>query len=325
MKKLFYSGLTALMMLFAFGSAKAQDLTSPTFTPESGEITPNTRIEFTLPSNLNVADHNGAAFILYVENKSDVTLETTTDILFAAVQEAMGGGIGGYAENGDTYDYEIAVYYSMEDDGSGVMPLKPVTISTESGSVAFRARLAVLGEDEDGDPKVLYSEEMTANYTVAGEAVVVKPTAPSFSLEEGTVDANATLTLSNGYTDMQASLHPMYYVIDGTENDFTSVTNMSAVESSNLQDYTTGDEITISRSMVILAGTAEIDAQSSNIVWSDIVRKEYVVETTPDPEVQKVLAPTFNPRAGEVEAGSKVAIVSNTPDATVYYRQGETG
>lgn len=44
MKKLLYSGLTALMMLFAFGSAKAQDITL-TFSPADGaEVTANTAV-----------------------------------------------------------------------------------------------------------------------------------------------------------------------------------------------------------------------------------------------------------------------------------------
>lgn len=435
MKKLLYSGLTALMMFFAFGSAKAQDeeavtkLTSPTFTPETGAtITPQSTINFTLPADLNVANYMGMAFILYVENKPDVTLESTSDILMAAMQDLMGDGPGGFDGDGDASDdapdYEIAVYMSTEDDGSDVIALKPVTISTESGAVAFRARLAVIGTDDDsGDDIVLYSDQMTADYTVAGEVVVVKPTAPTFSLAEGPVAENAELTLSNGYTGMQVSLHPMYYVIDGSESDFTSVTNMSAVDDSDLEEYTPADEtsagdvILIDRNMTILAATAEIDYGSGNIVWSDIISKSYtiatapVVETTATPtfkvgeetktsyelaadeasvtvtivaadgatvyytldgtepttattatgnsveinsactlkaiakeadknasevasfEVtkaaapveQKVAAPTFDPEAGEVDANTAVTIASTTPEATVYYRKGETG
>ncbi|MDE6630578.1 MAG: hypothetical protein K2K11_04070, partial [Bacteroidales bacterium] len=178
MKRLFKLGLIALMGVCGFvGISRADDpeepttpataaLTTPTFTPATGAtITPNSTIEFTLPSDLNVADYGGAAYILYVENKPDVTLETTPEILSAA----MNSGVGGFAE-GDAADapaYEIAFWVDMSDasDGSDVVNIKPVTISTESGAVAFRARLAVIGTNDAGEDTVLYSEVMTANYT----------------------------------------------------------------------------------------------------------------------------------------------------------------
>ena len=317
MKRLFKLGLIALMGVCGFvGISRADDpetttpataaLTSPTFTPASGEtITPNSTIEFTLPSDLNVADYGGMAFILYVENKPDVTLESTPKIL----SETMNGGIE-FAEGAaaDAPAYEIAMVDMSDDsDGSEVMNMKPVTISTESGAVAFRARLAVIGKDNDGNDIVLYSEEMTANYTVEGEAVVVKPTAPTFSLEAGTVNAKSTLTLSNGYTGMDVSLHPIYYIINGNSTDFTGVANMDAIGASDLKNYTEGDVISIDRSMTILAATAKIDGSSTEgaITWSDIVSKTYVV-----PDV-----PAIDKAAGAYTTDTKITIALGNADS----------
>ena len=205
MKKLTLA-LLSLMLFLGMGTAFAQ-LPTPTFTPRGGmmlptQVTPGQEIEVSF-GDLDLEDngHMGAAFILYsfYDEEPDDTPEFTTTVaeLYGVMQQFMpGGGFGSYtssvksAKAGEAYQY--AFYYEM---GDGPEPLAPITVPEDAGTYWFYARLALIGEDEEGDEIVEYSDMVEDNiYQVEGEAV--KLAMPTFNPGAGAVDPGTTVTIN---------------------------------------------------------------------------------------------------------------------------------
>ena len=92
----------------------------------------------------------------------------------------------------------------------------------------------------------------------------------------------------------------VYYTTDGTEPTTSTTTTGTSVEISN-------------------ACTLKAIAKEEGKDASDVASFEVTKATAP--VVEKVAAPTFNPRAGEVDANTTVTIATTTADAKVYYRK----
>ncbi|MDE5574384.1 MAG: chitobiase/beta-hexosaminidase C-terminal domain-containing protein [Bacteroidales bacterium] len=340
MKKLLYSGLTALMMLFAMvGVVRAQGEEGGGETPATvpapsfanvGTVSVGDALQINWPTT-GLENYYDYRFILYVENdeatelKWDGTMRELQSALYASQTQPGIGGWGLLAEGDDedpvTPAFKIALYDADEEEW-----LPAVSLS-ETGTVKVRARLAVAA---NMNATVELSDEFDATYTVTGKVLTV----PTFYIDNVAVngstmevESGATLTFKNGYEEREdAQYYSILYVVDGTDADFEGLT-METMFNGTVQVYQNEDDaITIDNAQTIKAATAQASMDGS-VTLSEIVTVAFTIAgTTPEPPVaEKVAAPTFDPVAGEVAANATVTIATTTQDATVYYRKGETG
>lgn len=287
---------------------------TPTFTPNRGNVKPGATIAFTLPESLDIeTTYNDMAFILYVENNATVELKSDVATLWNAIAGGTGGEPMAEGAEGDETEPSATLPFKVGMYREGEWAI-PVSLSADaSGAVVLRAVLAVSEDMET----LLYSNEMTATYTVEGEAV--KPTAPTFYVDGEAVEAaaaeiaaDAVVTLQNGYEEdeAEARLNPIYYKLNGTDADFeiSDATVLTAEGFDALTIYNAGSEIAIDEDMTIKAATAHIDAIAKTVTWSDITTVAFTVTGgDTDPELPETVAkPTFSVAAGPVDKGTKL-------------------
>ena len=194
MKKLTLA-LLSLMLFLGMGTAFAQTLPTPTFTPSSGStqptsVAPGEEITFTLSKDL--WDDYGMVYILYtfLDEMDEPELEATSDELTAWGNYIM-GDVGGFAspKAGDkpNTDYEATL---VMDDGEGeAMFTLPITVPEDAeGYLFFYARLAA-----EGNGSVEYSNIVSAIYSVESEVEMV---APTFNPAAGAVEPGTTVTIN---------------------------------------------------------------------------------------------------------------------------------
>ncbi|MDE6514427.1 MAG: chitobiase/beta-hexosaminidase C-terminal domain-containing protein, partial [Bacteroidales bacterium] len=193
MKKLTWA-LLSLMLFLGMGTAFAQDLPKPTFTPAQEKfdipsVTPGQEIVFTLDATIDPDDYMmGGIFILYnfyeygEEPDDEPEYTTSTSDLNAWMGYLNEGG------NKPATDYEVGMISSTGTDFKVTVP------ADASGYYYFYARLAGINEDMDME----YSAVLSSMYNVEGEApVVTKPDMPTFSPATGTqVDPGTTVTIA---------------------------------------------------------------------------------------------------------------------------------
>ena len=304
MKKLTLA-LLSLMLFLGMGTAFAQTLPTPAFTPASGEtVAPGKVINFTIPDEVLDGPYLGV-IIMYTEDAS-ATLEATSAELMAAAQADAGFGIMADGDGGASprlwkaamYDVENEVWWSM------------VSVSAEAtGTVTLRMRLAA--PPYSGD--VLYSDEMTATYTIAsGE--VARPDAPTFSPAGGAVPAGTPIQILGG---MPAAFQIPYYVVNGSDADFNlTFEQWSALpENAALKPYYTAedDAPTVNEAMTLKAAIAQLNVGEQTLVWSEITTATYTVaDETP---VVKPAAPVFNPNGGTVTLDQPISLTAASADA----------
>ena len=284
MKKLLYSGLTALMMLFAIGFANAENAkVKVELNPTTWKIGNATAVpQFTVTITQATTEEDGEA------KEADLALGTEAGNVAVKVTLTNGSNTANQIITSATAALETA---SLTEAGDWALTYE--FVKGEDQNVAF----------ENVDVDASSTNELTVE--AADPAPAEKTTTPTFKVGEDTKTSYELAVDEEKVTvTIVADGATVYYTTDGTEPTTSTTTTGTSVEISNA---------------CILKAIAKEDGKDA----SDVASFEVTKATAP--VVEKVAAPTFNPRAGEVEAGSKVAIVSNTPDATVYYRQGETG
>ena len=317
MKKLTLA-LLSLMLFLAMGTAFAQTLPTPAFTPASGAtVAPGTVINFTIPAGITDDDYFGA-IIMYTEDAS-APLEATSDELLAAAMEDAGISYGATADgDGESsprlwktamYDLERGMWWSM------------VSVSAEAtGTVTLRMRLAA--PPYKGD--VLYSDEMSATYTIASGAVA-RPDAPTFSPAGGAVPAGTPIQILGG---VPAAFQIPYYIVNGSDADFNlTFEQLSALpENAALKPYYTAedDAPTVNEAMTLKAAIAQLNPTEQTLVWSEITTATFTVTGGEEPEpTNDVPVPVFNPDGGEILDGTPILLTNGTEsDATpkpIYY------
>ena len=306
MKKLTLA-LLSLMLFLGMGTAFAQTLPTPAFTPASGAtVAPGTVINFTIPAGITDDDYFGA-IIMYTEDAS-APLEATSDELLAAAMEDAGISYGATADgDGESsprlwktamYDLERGMWWSM------------VSVSAEAtGTVTLRMRLAA--PPYKGD--VLYSDEMSATYTIASGAVA-RPDAPTFSPAGGAVPAGTPIQILGG---VPAAFQIPYYIVNGSDADFNlTFEQLSALpENAALKPYYTAedDAPTVNEAMTLKAAIAQLNVGEQTLVWSEITTATYTVaDETP---VVKPAAPVFNPNGGTVTLDQPISLTAASADA----------
>ena len=318
MKKLTLA-LLSLMLFLGMGTAFAQTLPTPTFTPRGGmmsptQVTPGQEIEVSF-GDLDLEDngHMGMAFILYsfYDEEPDKTPEFTTTVeeLYAVMQSfAPGGGFGSYtssvksAKAGEAYQY--AFYWDM---GDGPAPVAPVTVPEDAGTYWFYARLALIGEDEEGDEIVEYSDMVEDFiYQVAGEAAALPM--PTFSPAAGEVDPGTKITIT-----ADEGLY-IYYVVNGSDDDLS----LNAILAGKAKDYDISP-ITINRDQTIKAVSVKVGAMGPSAV-SEVATAVYTVtgEATNIPKL------TLNPTGVISVNGSTVFSCALDPQ-TYTHSSGKLG
>ncbi|MBD5396812.1 T9SS type A sorting domain-containing protein [bacterium] len=318
MKKLFYSGLMALTMLFAMpGVVRAEDeggatttVSAPSFT-NAGAVVTGEALKIEWPEGLE--SYHDYRFIIYVEN--DETTELKWDGTLMELSAAMRTD-GPSTDLDDDDDepaveapaFKIAMYDADEEEW-----MKPVTLSS-TGTVKVRARMAVA---ENQNSKVELSEEFDAIYTVT-ERVITTPTfyvgneAVAGNTME--VESGATLTFKHGYeTEEDAQYYTVLYVVDGTDEDFEDLTGVK------VQMYTGEDDaITIEKAQTIKAVTANM---GGDISLSEIVTVAFTIKSeTPDPATPGVFTFTPAPSETAMDAGTKITVVYSDATRDIYYQ-----
>ncbi|MCM1531088.1 MAG: chitobiase/beta-hexosaminidase C-terminal domain-containing protein [Ruminococcus flavefaciens] len=329
MKKLLFWGLTTLTMLLSmFGPVRAQGtetpetpvtLSTPSF-KNPGNVQAGAALEIAWPEDFDNEwkEKNllGMAFILYVENDDDVTLELSGDD--ANVESLQSVAMMGGA------DFKVGYYDVDEEEWYA-----PITLSG-TGEVKVRARLAASASMTD---ELVYSDEFTATYTVTAAP---KPNAPTFyvagvKVEASTmeVEGGAEVSFVTGYEETEKAQNIMvFYAIDGSDADFEDINVYDLYDGTlSIKMYDPEvEKVTIEEDQTIKAATAEMNGMT--IVLSDIVTVAFTVKAV-EVEPGDVPAPVFSPDGGAVESGAKVLLTNGTENGSaplpIYYNLKTTG
>ncbi|MDE6440445.1 MAG: hypothetical protein K2K51_05430, partial [Bacteroidales bacterium] len=282
MKKLTMA-LLSLMLFLGMGTAFAQSVQKPTFTPADGSrnVAPGTKINITLPAAVKADiddDEYIAGVVLYVENDDAVVLSSNTATLSAIVQEAFGVSTGPLeGEEGEVTEagFKAAVYTS------GMWMTNVIVSKNASGPTKIRMRLALVPYGGDLE----YSEEFTANYTVDAGAEA-KPMAPTFTLNGN------KLSMENGY-DEDDPFHMLCYKV-GADADFEDL-NVST-----MYNYQYTAPITYTKGQTVKAVTVEMAVvEGAPVLTLSDVSTFFEADPLPAPSFANV---------GEVEQGAALEI-----------------
>ena len=310
MKKLFYSGLMALTMLFAIpGVVRADDgdastVPTPTFTPTSGStVAPGDVIDFTLPTEY-ASDQSLMVCVLYTFDASasfeEFTYDYINDLMGDMAPASLTGmnitmWFGGASVSDDEDEEEVGM--------SGAWTPTIQIPADASGTLTMRAHMVVI----DAEENVTASEMVTATYTVEGEAAPVVIEAPTFDPADGTAVTAGTevsVVYSGEKVDWTANAtFAVLYVLNNPDFDFSQYKNYDTDVPGNVVYQ---DPIAITQNTTITAITVKYDMDSEDIIgWSEKVSASYTVK--PEEPAEGVFTITPGPQA-LVSVGEKIEI-----------------
>ena len=290
MKKLTLA-LLSLMLFLGMGTAFAQTLPTPTFTPGGNGSTgvsaaPGQTITFTMPDDFDIDEYATSMILLCYGFDVDGQLKPSMSEIQNWIYYFQSEG----QLSKPSASYEVVAY-----DGNGSTIV--VTIPEDaSGMVEFTARLAGI-TDEDGE--AVYSDLMDASYIVQGE--VVKPAMPTFSPASGEVEPATKVSISS-----DASM--IWYCINGEDADLT------------LEGYSSGKCQIYEKSIEIYQGqtikAVSVVGQQPPFSFSDVATATYTVKGG-DVERTDIPKLTLSPAAVTVPAAGQ-AVFSCTVDPQEY-------
>ncbi|MDE5763299.1 MAG: chitobiase/beta-hexosaminidase C-terminal domain-containing protein, partial [Bacteroidales bacterium] len=262
---------------------------APTFTPDGGEIASGVKITLT-----NGTENGATPLKIYYnfnnDNGASITKFTTQEALTKEVNMQYTATVFLYADTG-------------------------IKITEAKNIQALTANV-----NEDG--VITWSDVTMKAFTIA--IAPEPPVAPVFNPDGGEVTVGAKVILTNG-TESDATPKPIYYNIKNTgsaefdvvktQTQLTSAVNNIAKK---LILYPAGG-IEITKATSINAATADIDADG-NVTWSEVITKNFTIGAA----TATLVAPTFNPDGGEVEADEEITLTTTTTGAKIYYIDAAT-
>ena len=198
--------------------------------------------------------------------------------------------------------------------------------ATSAGTMTIKAAAVNVDNDEK---VVAWSPIRTGQYTV-----VARPTAPTFNPDGGEITESTQITLTNG-TESDETPLKIYYAKKGQATVFDGVKNVSSLNSALKEGsfqklWLYEGPLTTDKDTTIHAATAMVvgEGNYATVIWSEPVTRRFTIEgsgSTPTPgEDVELVAPTFTPDGGEVEAEQDITISTTTEGAEIYYGQGST-
>ncbi|MDE5606597.1 MAG: chitobiase/beta-hexosaminidase C-terminal domain-containing protein, partial [Bacteroidales bacterium] len=257
---------------------------APTFNPDGGEVEDGTAILLT-----NGTESDATPMPIYYNYKTakDLTdIKTTADLDQANRQMAS-------LSNAKLYT------------SAGIQIKKDQTINAATADI-------------DANGNVIWSAVTTKSFTYK-EPEVVKPEAPVFTPDGGTVAPGQKITLT------QADGEDIYYCLNGGESNFEmweyAEDLVTAEQAGSLTLYSASEGITLTENATVWAAAVQFNNdEDETITWSDIISKEFTVEGEP---VVTVAIPVITPgNDAIVHMGDLVTIICETEGAEIYYSVG---
>ena len=295
MKKLTWA-LLSLMLFLGLGTAFAQDVTVPALAldPASGStVTPGKVITPVGDDEcLTLLMQGKFVYAMYIWDDVSVVLTATEDLMTTSQGEGEAA-------------YKVAMWTPNEDMDAGFW-MPDLKAPEAAGSHTLRVRLVAappLGglsaQAKAGgfdDAAYTYGEEITANYTVAGEAVVEPVEAPELSPAGGAVDKDSKVNFV--YDEMP--MHYCYYVIDNPDFDFSAIEHMDDIPETLVMDM--NGWVKVTEAMTITVAICRVNMEDGSIAaWSEPVTGSYTIKPVAP------AAPVFNPNRGEVTLDQQIS------------------
>ncbi|MDE6516034.1 MAG: chitobiase/beta-hexosaminidase C-terminal domain-containing protein, partial [Bacteroidales bacterium] len=304
MKKLTWA-LLSLMLFLGLGVAFADDVTVPALAldpPSGSTVTPKSSITPLGDDEcMTLMGAGMMTYALYIWDDATVTLKCTED------PGQTGAGEGEAA-------YKVAMWYAEwmstieapEAAGSHVLRVRLVLTPNPYITTSAQAKA---GDFDDAG--YIYGEEMTATYTVAGEAVVETLIAPTLSPANGAVSYSGKVNIGvdEDYEDNLGSLYGICCVINNENFDFSSYTSVDDAEKAgakNLMDLYVNN---ITESQTITVAVYKRNMTGGIAAWSDPVTGTYTVPA----------APAFNPDGGTIALDAQISLTTTTTGGKIYY------
>ena len=300
----------SLMLFLGMGTAFADEaetpatLPTPTFTPASGAtVKPGDPIEFDLTS-MAEPYKSGYVFVFYVMDDANTELSTTVDELMADYDNMF-----------ENMPFKVAVAQMSR----WQVPVMIPEDATEGTHTLRMREVAMEGEDE-----LIYSTEVTATYTIAGEATGVNP--PVFTPGEGAVEKGTEVELSCDLPD-NGQRYICYVLNNPDFDDYLNWETDDDVDYHNVYNgpISINEETTIKAWVVTLDLT---DYYTINGISKAVVATYTIKAGEPEP-ANDVPMPVFSQNGGTVVSGAKVFLTNGTEnDATpklIYYNNKGTG
>ncbi|MDE7091072.1 MAG: chitobiase/beta-hexosaminidase C-terminal domain-containing protein [Bacteroidales bacterium] len=302
MKKLTWA-LLSLMLFLGLGVASAQTVPAPSLDPADGAtVTPKASI--TPLGETECVDFMMSAmkllYVMYIWDDAATELKAIED-----VDVTIEGGAA-------TYKVDV---WAPNDDMDGGNWLSGVVAPEEAGSHTLRVRLvatpfpfggfsAQAKAGDFNDATYLYGEEITATYTVAGEAVVETVDAPTLSPAGGAVTADSKVNIE--YQNL--TMHNCYYVINDPTFDFSAITHTDNIDY-DVMNMDMNGWVKITEATTITVAIAKLNMDGSIAAWSDPVTGTYTIPA----------APAFNPDGGTIALDAQISLTTTTTGGKIYY------